>query len=234
MAKKETTSIFTDATFLGKDGKVIALKELLDEKDCWYREAGKAWILSHRGIKKIAAAAGISKSYKVEESPTILPSYKNELEHIVRVTITCNAKKKGKGCMHSDENFLTVTGEANKVNTGARGRGYLRKMAEKRAFDIAVLEHLDLYTNIFSEEESEEFANPETKKDQPKESISNTDIEAVKEEINLLTKTTTKEELDSVSEEIKRRMNDGMYSQTQLEFLRTLHDKQLPRFTNKF
>jgi len=30
-------------------------------------------------------------------------------------------------------------------------------MAEKRAFDIAVLEHLQLYSSVFSEEESQEF-----------------------------------------------------------------------------
>ena len=154
-----------ETTFLDKTGKVIKLVDVIDKKtDCWLAQDKKVWILTHAAVEKIAQIAGISLNFDVSESPNISPTYQNELEHIVRITIHCHAGKTP-GCMHSNENTFTVTGESNRISVPHRGRGYLRKMAEKRGFDIAVLKHLGLHTMIFSEEEAEEFTHPNARKD---------------------------------------------------------------------
>jgi hypothetical protein len=216
---KETTS-----TFLNSDGKNTKVTDIVSETDCWYVKKEKRFALTHRAILKIAAAAGISKTYDVEESPNIQPSHKNEMEHIVRVTIKCNAKKKGQrdGCVHDKyENTLTVTGEANKVNAPVLGRGYLRKMAEKRAYDIAVLEHLGLYETTFSEEESDKLAGKKNKTDIE---ISNVEIEALSEEINLLVLCDTSTKLASTEKLILKNATEKKYSEQQVLFLKSIID----------
>lgn len=217
---KEKQSNLTDATFLSRSGMELKIASVVTEKECWYVEKEKRWVLAHKAIQKIAALAGISKNYDVAESPLIQPSYKNELEHIVRVTIKCTAKKKGsKGCYHDDiDSTLTVTGEANKLNTPVRGRGYLRKMAEKRAFDIAVLEHVGLYDTTFSEEESESMIGKSTGMYQSVE-ISNVDLEALQDEINMLVDCDTEVKLKNVQKILVERTKAGKYTEVQQKYL---------------
>ena len=76
-----------NTTFVNEQGLPISIKDALTEKDFWETKRDKLLIISHAGFEKIARLAGIRLQYDVEESPTIQPSYKNELEHIVRVTI---------------------------------------------------------------------------------------------------------------------------------------------------
>ena len=219
--------ILTDATFLNHLGSVVRVADVVTEKECWYVAKEKRWVLAHRAIQKIAALAGVSKNYAVEESPTIQPNYKNELEHIVRVTIKCVSKpaKGKKGCRHDEfDNTLTVTGEANKLNTPVRGRGYLRKMAEKRAFDIAVLEHVGLYDTTFSEEESETMLGKDVGSQSVE--ISNADLEALKEEINMLVECDTEAKLANVVKLIAGRKTN--YKEAQQKFLNHLvKDREL-------
>ena len=197
--KETTIAVLEDYKFLDKYGNEVRVVDVIDKtKDCWFLRNKSLWILTHAGVEKLAKIAGISSNYDVEESQTIIPTYQNELEHIVRVTMKCNAKGKKPitelgGCVHSDENTLTVTGEANRINTPNRGRGYLRKMAEKRAWDIAVLKHLGLYSAIFSEDEAEEFKNPNEEKDSTLMPGSK-EFEAIAEEINLILSILTKTE----------------------------------------
>lgn len=223
--KKQT--LITE-TFLNKTGKKINVSSIISENDCWFLEREKRWVLTHSAIKKIAEEAGISKNYDVEESSTITPDIRNELEHIVRVTIHCKSKhaagSKNEGCVHSDENYLTITGEANSKNTPSRGRGYLRKMAEKRAFDIAVLEHTGLYTATFSEEESEEFSK--TKETSKHLTPGMPEFESIIEDVNKILDAKTKTDLTAVAKYIKKNIKDNKYTELQIDYLRELYSKE--------
>jgi len=239
--KKTKMPTLSDATFLSSTGKAVKVSEYVSEKDCWLLKRDTSqWVLSHYAIKKIAQVAGISKNYDVEESPNIIPSIQNDFEHIVRVTIHCNSKLAGKKktkkgeCVHSNENTLVITGEANRINTPNRGKGYLRKMAEKRAYDIAVLEHLGLYTSIFSEEESEEFQNSTKKHKEASIMPGTKEFDAIISEINLLLDTQTKAILQKAASTIKKNSKLGKYSDSQLQYLRELYHKKFAEFNKTF
>lgn len=228
--KKETNLL--NATFLDKKGVTKNIKDIIGKDDCWYLKRANAWIATHKAIKNIANIAGISKNYDVEESPNITPDYKNELEHIIRVTIHCKAKTKGSGCVHSDEKELTITGEANRVNTPYKGRGYLRKMAEKRAFDIAVLEHLDLYSSLFSEEESAEFDQKKGK--EPILMPGTKDFEAIIKEINAILNSKNLSSLKKIGIKIRNGIKVKKYTENQIKYLRELHQKEIGRKNAQF
>ncbi len=217
--KTKNKKILIDAKFLDKTGKEINVNDVIETDDCWFLKRENKFILTHKAIQSIAKIAGISKNYDVIESPNVIPDYKNELEHIVRVTIKCNAKgKTKKSCIHSDENILTVTGEANRISVSNRGKGYLRKMAEKRAYDVAVLEHLDLYSSIFSEEEATKF---ETKKE-PDLLPHTKEFELIVKEINAILNAKSSAKLLSVSKKIKVGINLNKYSDKQIKYLKEL------------
>lgn len=222
-----------EAVFLDSSGKFTNVVDVIDKKvDCWLMKDKNIWILTHAAVEKIAQLAGISLNFDVSESPNINPTYQNELEHIVRVTIKCNAKK-DQGCVHSTENTFTVTGESNRVNTPHRGRGYLRKMAEKRGFDIAVLKHLGLHTMIFSEEEAEDFAHPNARKDVSLLPGSK-EFEIINEEINLILNSVTKDALKSAGKFIKARVNTNKYSDKQYKYLKELFAREVAKKVESF
>lgn len=235
--KKDKTRVdshLINATFFSKTGKKVNVADVIQKEDCWFLKKANSWILTHNAIKIIANIAGISKNYDVEESANIVPDYKNELEHIVRVTIHCNAKtkKKDETCVHSDENNLTITGEANRINTPNRGRGYLRKMSEKRAFDIAVLEHLGLYSSVFSEEESDKF---EQKKEKEPDILPGTkDFEVIVPEINLILNSKTLADLKVVGKKIKDEVKENKFSENQVVYLRELYQKEFGKKNAEF
>jgi len=231
--KKKKDSQLVNATFLDKSGKKTSITDVIGKDDCWYLRRASSWILTHNAIKTIANIAGISKNYEVEESPNVVPDYKNEQEHIVRVTIHCKAKKNGDdGCIHSDERDLTITGESNRVNTPNRGRGYLRKMAEKRAFDIAVLEHLDLYSSVFSEEESSDFEQKKTK--QPDLLPGTKEFENITTEINAILNTKSLSDLKRISKKIKAGIKIEKYTDKQVNYLRELYKKEIGKKNSEF
>lgn len=238
--KKNEKSIIDDVKFINKSGKEILLSSVIDKtKDCWMLKGQKGkevWILSHKAVEKIADIAGISKNFDVEESSHIVPDIKNEHEHIVRVTIHCKAGKNSSNecCWHSDENYLTITGEANRVNTPHRGAGYLRKMAEKRAYDIAVLKHLGLYSSIFSEEESEDFRNDEEKKHDTRILPGTKEFELIVEDINVVVNSTDKAKLKEAGKKIKQGIKDNKYSEKQLIYLRELFNRQTGKLNQIF
>ncbi len=242
MAKKSKTIIednkkkgaqLINATFLDKNGKKTSVTDVIGKNDCWYLPKANSWILTHNAIKTIAILAGISKNYEVEESPNVVPDYKNEQEHIVRVTIHCKAKDgEGGGCVHSEERDLTITGESNRVNTPNRGRGYLRKMAEKRAFDIAVLEHLNLYSSVFSEEESADFEQKRTK--EPDLLPGTKEFESIITEINAILNTKSLPDLKRVSKKIKAGIKIDKYTDKQIVYLRELYKKEIGKKDSEF
>ncbi len=230
--KEKNGTHLLNATFLDKEGKVKNVKDIIDKDDCWYLARANAWIATHNAVKTIANIAGISKNYDVEESQNVIPDYKNELEHIVRVTIHCKAKNKNSGCVHSDEKDLTITGESNRINTPNKGRGYLRKMAEKRAFDIAVLEHLRLYSALFSEEESEEFIQKKEK--EPILMPGSPEFEVIVKEINFLLKCDTPVQFKTFRMKMKKRIKEDKYSEKQLSYLRELYKKRFAEKSESF
>ena len=234
LKKKETKKVtgLIDSTFLNKACKEIKISDIINKEDCWFLKRQNSWILTHKAIKNIANQAGISKNYDVEESSTISPDYRNELEHIVRVTIKCNGKKKktDNHCVHSDEDTLTVTGEANRINTPNRGRGYLRKMAEKRAFDIAVLEHLDLYSSVFSEEEAEAFESKDKK--EPILLPGTKEFEDVSKEINAILNAKTVVTLKKIAKKIKKLIGEDKYTEKQIKYLKDLYKQEFGKRNN--
>lgn len=239
--KKKKDSQLINATFLDKSGKKTNVSDVIDKNDCWFLNKANSWILTHDAIKSIANIAGISKNYEVEESKNIIPDYRNELEHIVRVTIHCKAKEdtevvKGvkirDGCIHSDERDLTITGESNRISTPNKGRGYLRKMAEKRAFDIAVLEHLNLYSSVFSEEESTDF---EQKKEKEPDLMPGTqEFESITTEINAILNAKSTVSLKSVAKKIKAGIKIKKYTDKQIKYLGELYQKEYGRKNKEF
>jgi len=239
--EKEIKEKLAAATFLDKEGNKVKVSDLISEEQCWYLEKTGKYILTHDAIKTIARKAGISMNFSVEESPNIVPDYRNELEHIVRVTIHCKAnaprgaEKDVDGnlpCVHSEERTITITGEANTKSTPNRGRAYLRKMAEKRAFDIAVLEHLGLYTSIFSEEESPDFENADQKEATLMPGTK--EFESVIKEVNAILKASSLERLQVIASKIKRLKEKGKYSDAQSKYLRELYQRECGKKYKEF
>lgn len=229
--KEEKKEITVEKTFLDKTGKRIKLNDVVTQEECWYLRREKKHILTHAAIKKIASMAGISPNYKVEESKTITPTYSNELEHIVRVTITCTAiKKNKKGCVHGPETELTVTGEANRISTPTRGRGYLRKMSEKRGYDIAVLEHLGLYSSVYSEEEANKFEQ----KKEPRIMPCTPEFEAIVTELNAILAAKTTVQLKKIAKKIKAGTKINKYSDMQIIYLREIYNSEYGKKSKSF
>lgn len=227
MSKPKRT--ITDAEFLGRNSKKVKISDIVSTEDCWLLEKENKWILSHKAVQEIAKVAGVSRSFEVAESPNILPNFKNDMANVVRITIRCYAKKKeeDKGCIHNEDvDTHTVTGEATRRNTTpGRGGDFLRKMAEKRGFDIAVLEHLGLHSLVFSEEEAEQFMEKTKKNFIPQESISDKELEAMKIEIGQITTSKTKDELTEAAKLIRE--NKTKYNETQRKFLEELYGRQI-------
>jgi len=228
---KEIKEEIIEASFLDKNGKSVNVKDVIDKSDCWKGPKDK-WIITFKAAKHLAKLAGISKNFEVEESKNIIPDYKNDLAYIVRVTIKCNAcasKLNKEECVHG-ERTLTATGEANRKNTSHRGNDYLRKMSEKRGYIIAVLEHLDLYSAIYCEDESEEFEQ----KKEPRIMPGTRDFESIVIEINAILECKTEQELKKVGRKIKAGVKVNKYNAKQLEYLRNLynsnHAKKLQSF----
>lgn len=237
-SSEPTQPSLENATFLDSTGKNVNVIDVIDKEiDCWFSKNNSIWIVKHTAVEKIAIKAGISLNFEVDESASVQPTYYNELEHIVRVTIHCNAYHKNEkdhiiqngiitNCVHSNENFFIVTGESNRINTPHRGRGYLRKMAEKRGFDIAVLKHLGLHTSIFSEEEAEEFEKQPVRKDvllMP----GSKEFEAIIEEVNLILNAKTRKELKEIGTIIKQRVTMRTYTEKQHQYLKELFKKEV-------
>lgn len=219
------------STFLDKEGKIIKVKNLIDEKETWLlekkRENKSIRILAHSAIQKIAKVAGINSNYEVEESEHIIPKPENSMLNIVEVIIHCSAKTKNGGCVHDTQNYLRMTGEASKLNTG-RGKDYLRTMAEKRGYDRAVLRHLGI-EGVYSEEEAIAFEAEEQAKI---DVINADDIESIHEHINSILAAKSKEDLEKVAMQIKEQMNN--YNENQIQFLREQYSKANIKFIKEF
>jgi hypothetical protein len=175
-----------EQSFKGHNGQQIVLKDILVEKEWWVLKQRKSQstIITHDGVKKIADAAGLSKSPKY--SILISPTHENNYTIAMQAEICDNEGK-----------CTTEIGEVNRNNLGSRGRANPVNMAQKRAYDRAVFRHLGI-TGLLGEDElqdEEEKTEMETLTDEQK-------IEIVPF-INKIWAATNQAELKAVADEIK-------------------------------
>lgn len=130
-----------EQTFQDKDGKSVSLKDVLDRKDWWeLKDKDSVYIIiTHKAIQKLADIAGINRD--PEYNLILAPDIRNDYAYIFQCKI-CDSSKK----------CTIELGEANRKNLGPRGRNNPGNMAQKRAYDRAVLRHLGL-TGFLGEDE---------------------------------------------------------------------------------
>ena len=223
-----------DLVFLNRIGKETPVKSIIKQEECWPLEKRgqkmKQWILSHAAVMKIATEAGISKNYEVKESDHVIPKPENALLHVVEITIHCSAKvtTNPESCVHDSQNWLRMTGEASKQNTG-RGKDYLRTMAEKRGYDRAVLRHIGV-ENVYSEEEASAFESEEEK--QKVDVLTTEELEKISTFVNALLNAKTADELKAAGKQIA--LNKAQLNENQIQFLRERYSKKDSKFNKAF
>lgn len=127
-------------TFIDKDKKKVGLADLLSSTDWWEHKKGKSkvTILTHKGMQKIADRAGISKKvdYQVLISPTAMNNYQ----------LSINAT------VYRGDEVANELGEVNRASLTGKGKRNPTNMAQKRAYDRAVMRLLGI-SGVLSEDE---------------------------------------------------------------------------------
>lgn len=194
-------------SFNKSDGKSVTLHSVLTEKDFWITSGRvKRTILTHDAVKKLADLAGVLKNYK----NTILtqPDAYNNYQYTWQVEI-CTTK--GDCCIG--------VGEANRSNLGAKGRGNPANMAEKRAYDRAVLRLLGI-TGLLSEEEL-----PDEDQTDKMEGLTHEEKKKIAPIVNQLLLAKDNKNLISFGNEMKTKAKT--LNPAQLEYLRKLYKKRV-------
>lgn len=209
-----------EQTFKDKAGKITKLINVISRDDVWEQKGRtfKATIISHEGVKKIADRAGISKDvdYTVLTQPTAYNNYQYTIQVKVKRIVHLNG----------EENSASEIGEANRNNLRSRGRANPANMAQKRAYDRAVLRLLDI-KGILSEEE---LADEEPQNDMPEE-LTHDERKEIAPIINKLLLAKDNKDLilfASFMKEQKEKCKDN-----QLEYLRKLYTKRVGELTPK-
>ena len=193
--------------FMLKNGKMTTIKEVLKPEDVWQTTGRvKRTILSHDAVKKLADAAGVSMD--VQYTVLTQPDAMNNYQYTIQAKV-CDSKRK----------CAVELGEANRSNLGTKGRGNPANMAQKRAYDRAVLRLLGI-TGLLS---SEELSDEETK--ETMEGLSHEEKKKISPEVNKLLLATTKEHLIVFGKEMKIKAKD--LNPEQLDYLRKLYKKKL-------
>lgn len=239
--KKEEVKIeIPDIAFIAKDGTKASVKNILTSDDYWTHKKGDAWIISHKGVEKLAAIGGIKPQINTRFELEVSPTYQNAMNHQVVANMICETELKANvgtleepdlqivpdKCAHGTDQTFFSSGEAARYNTGARGGSYLRLMADKRAYDRGVLRHLGLDNglNIYSEEEAEAF-------EQDKVKPTNEIIEKLSPYLNGIVNAKSVAELKPLAQSIKVEVID----EADLEFLRKKFKQRLVELsTNDF
>lgn len=199
-----------------KAGAVKKLSDLLKEGDWWELKKGKTkvYILLHSAVKKIADAAGI------ESNPvyTVLtqPNYDNNYQYTIQITI----------CDHKGR-CTTDIGEVNRSNLGTRGRNNPANMAQKRAYDRAVLTHLGI-VGFLGEDELED-SNEEKRH---MEELTPEQQQNIAPLINEIFLAKDKKTLDAFSSKMMKIKEQ--YMPQQLDVLRGLLKKKLAELVKTF
>lgn len=192
--------------FKKADGKMTTLHAGLTDKDFWQTNGKvKRTILTHDAVKKIADVAGVSK--QVEYTVLTQPDAYNNYQY----TIQAKVCKKGE--------CVTELGETNRSNLGSRGRGNPANMAQKRAYDRAVLRLLGI-TGLLSEEE---LTDNETEENM--EGLSHEEKKKIAPIVNQLLLATSKEHFIKFNTQMKLRVKE--FTPNVLDYLRKLYKKRL-------
>lgn len=203
-------------TFKLKNGKTKKLIDVLKEGDWWELKKQKhvVYILLHSAVKKIADEAGIKSNpeYKILTQP----NYDNNYQYTIQITIT---DAKGRS--------TTDIGEVNRSNLGLRGRNNPANMAQKRAYDRAVLTHLGIQ-GFLGEDELED-SNEEKRN---MEELTPDQQQNIAPLINDVLLAKTRKDLVTFS--VKMKKIKDQYTPQQQEVLRGLLRKKLSEFEKTF
>lgn len=201
-------------TFKGENGEMIKVQEILSPTDVWKlnKRNSTALIISHNGVKKIADAAGILSN--VEYQILTQPKYDNNYQYLIQAKI-CDSKGK----------CTVELGESNRNNLGTRGKNNPANMAQKRAYDRAVLRHTGI-EGMLSEDElpdQDEYMN---------DTLSPEDMLAIAPLINQILAAKSKNDLTAFNKVMVK--ESVKYNVEQLEKLRTVYKNKLNSFIKTF
>lgn len=123
----------------------IVTKYGLKPDDLW--QVQSTWVIKHKAVERIGAQLGICW-----DAPTIIEGKTDALTVVVVVT--------GRLGERVEWSF----GECSPSNYRVSGRmqAYPWAMAEKRGKDRVILKFLAVYGDVYGEDESEDFKNPQT------------------------------------------------------------------------
>jgi hypothetical protein len=191
------------------------LKDFLEEGDWWELKSSKrvVYIVLHEAVKKIANKAGISTNIKYDILTQ--PSTTNNYTICMQATIT---DSKGR--------ITTDLGESSRDNLGIRGRSNPMNMAQKRAYDRAVFNHLGI-TGILGEDEL-----PDTEEPKEMDKLTFDEQKSIVPMLNELFAATTKPLMSAFNKKMQK--EKGGFSVGQLELLRGVYKKQLAQLTKSF
>lgn len=190
---------------ISSDGTSLVLYQILGEKDVWQSNGKfKKTIMTHGAIQKIADYAGVSKSVKY----TVLtqPDAYNNYQYTIQAEV----------CL-TNGSCATELGEANRNNLGAKGRSNPANMAQKRAYDRAVLRLLNI-RGLLSEEE---LSDNEQEKNM--DQLSPEDSKGIAPIINQLLLAKDKQSLNKFNADMK--LKSKSLNPEQLDYLRKLYMK---------
>ena len=211
MVKKTIKIEGLQQKFTLKTGKSAVLQTVLTEKDFWQTKGRKQMtILTHDAVKKLADLAGVKKEYKNEILTQ--PDAYNNYQYTWEVKV-CNHKGV----------IATGVGEANRSNLGSRGRKNPANMAEKRAYDRAVLRLLGI-TGLLSEEE---LQDEDQTTDDKMHNLSHEDRKKIAPLINKLMLATEKAHLIIFNRDMRSTLKEKTFSSESLDYLRKLYKKRL-------
>lgn len=190
------------------------LRSVLSDGDWWElkNKTNVLYILTHNAVKKIADETNISTD--VGYSILTQPSVSNNYQQTWQVRIT-----------DSEGKSTTEIGEVSNRNLGHRGRNNPANMAQKRAYDRAVLRHLGI-VGFLGEDELPD------KEDEKMENVSPDEAKEIVELLNEIFSAKNKKDLDVFSKkmiELKDKFNDK-----QLQVLRNAWNNQMVKFIKKF
>lgn len=222
--EEEATSIKgLEQTFKTADGKVMSLKDLLIEGDWWTLKKGKsiATIITHAAVKKIANTAGVSKVIKYDVLTQ--PEIQNNYMYVIQATVFLK---------HDPEEAATGIGETNRQNLGLRGRNNPGNMTEKRAYDRAVFNLLEL-SGLLSEDELPD-SNEEKRE---MENLTPEQAQLIAPEVNMILAIQKEDPkaqtlLKAFNADMKKKL--AKYEPVQLDYLRALYRKKSAELTNTF
>jgi len=219
---KETIEDFKvlDQNITLHDGRIVSTLQYIDRDRDVYKKEKKSkvdgkiqvetkWILKRDAIKRISDAAGLTFSKVLVIAPSIDNNYLTAFD----VTVVDPAGKS-----------TTMLGEASNDNTRGVSKMYKALTAERRGFVRAVLNHLGI-TNIYGEDE---FVEEDDVEIDDSAMPSKDEFEEITQFANKILNAETKEDLQSVGEEIKAKAK-GL-SDKQMNYLRKLYEKNLLRF----